>query len=288
MGARSSLTRTLKELRTLYELKPSMRDIYVEGSSDVKVIRAFLREKGVDSSIQVYAVDDRANVPRVEVEEIHPEVNARGRVVTLAAASRDWNIAKGQITCIIDKDYDALDDQAWDLNNLLVTDYPSMEVYALKPVVLDRFLARYTNGSDVAESLLSELLALWRFVFAVRYALHRSGLGVAPAKKWAELLLASTSGSRAASEHLEAILPPGVDGEALRQQIAAAEGRLGSPGPHNVRGHDIAPLLIARLKLRNGKASVDMVEAMLLAGLVAADIEQERLFVGLLSRLTED
>lgn len=77
--------RTISEILTRYKMFPHFREIYVEGSTDVKVFQAFLREFGFNDVV-VYSIDV-IDVPINEslfLDHLPGDGGCKERVVTLA------------------------------------------------------------------------------------------------------------------------------------------------------------------------------------------------------------
>src|SRR5580700_6636570 len=106
MASASVTKRPLRELRTLYEVQPHIRDVIVEGRADAHLIQWYLNER--DLVAIVHAVDDRAEVTSDLVVRHGGEIGPRGRVIGLAHQVDEWEIAETTVTCIIDSDRDSL------------------------------------------------------------------------------------------------------------------------------------------------------------------------------------
>src|SRR5262245_25675672 len=99
--------RTISELTTLYELEPTVRDVYVEGPTDRAFVTAVLRRAGRDN-VQVREVD-LVNVMADEVRALGLTIGSRQRVIALAlllerAAASDLS---QQVVCVADADEEA-------------------------------------------------------------------------------------------------------------------------------------------------------------------------------------
>src|SRR5688500_15267818 len=120
--------RQLSELLTLYELEPTLRDVFVEGPFDVSIINWFLHEKGCQD-VGVYDIST-IEIPDGEILNRGRKANNRERVIYLAEFMQNsLQPNKNQITCIVDRDFsDFLQDRR-DIECLLYTDYSCMEMY---------------------------------------------------------------------------------------------------------------------------------------------------------------
>jgi len=122
--------RTIPELVTLYELEPSVRDIYVEGPTDRAFVMAVLRRVG-RYDIQVKEVDV-VDVPSTELTKLGLTIGSRQRVIAVAlllerASTTDLIT---QVACIADADAEAGSPPAINGRLLLYTDVACMTVYA--------------------------------------------------------------------------------------------------------------------------------------------------------------
>lgn len=156
--------RRLDEVIVRYELEPELRDIFVEGARDSRLIKWFLREKGIEDCAiyEVSTVEIPTDIlSKYNLDEHHN--NNRGRVVALAL---ELESALGeqaqQATCIIDSDFDLLlseEERFADLlsicaeecadiffvlslscSTLLKTDYTSLEIYFWEERYIEKLL----------------------------------------------------------------------------------------------------------------------------------------------------
>jgi len=283
-----NLRRSLGELKILYKTHPRLRDVFVEGPSDARFFRWFLQELGVDSEIKVFDIDTRAEIPREKVLDVHSEVNRRGRLFALAYEANSWESSSRGVTCVVDADFDVLQPTNRP-DNLLMTDYPALEVYGLQPRPLNKFLAQFgdENIRD-GEEVLRVLLPTWGQLFLLRYILHNHSDGDAlvsnfPAKvidksgKVAvdvmELICASTRQGKEEVERLHEL----YEQKALVFPPASLA---------TVRGHDVAPLLIKFLALTKELKSVSAVESLLRACIELRDLIDLPLFKALIARVS--
>ncbi|GAA1013479.1 hypothetical protein Aple_054490 [Acrocarpospora pleiomorpha] len=165
--------RQIAELVTLYELEPSLREIYTEGRTDSAIIREALLEAGLN--IPVYAVSDRVEVPPDLMEELDLSWGNRNIVIALAHALSEIPQIAERIACIIDDDFDtAFEEKIVEYPCLLRTDYASIEAYCFNEAVLGKFL-RVTLRAPIdidAQSVLDALADPLETLFRVRYILY--------------------------------------------------------------------------------------------------------------------
>jgi hypothetical protein len=280
--------RRIQELRTLYTLKPHFRDVVVEGRDDAALLNWFMAEHGIPH-VKAFAVDDRVEIPRDVVEPVHPEINVRGRVVALAHEAEQWGLAEPSITCVIDSDFDLLDGVERPEGILLATDYAAMEVYALETRPLSKFLLAVAKSElDVLE-LRSLLKPVWAVVFALRYVLHRHANGAALVDGFANACIDGAGDVVADASSLMRHVAPTPNAKRIQELLelhAEYIGRIPEADLQGIRGHDIAPVLVSFLRLRNDLAQPKQVERLLRQSLELRDLDEQPLFQRLLARLS--
>lgn len=286
MTESTSTRRELHELRTLYTLNPHFRDVIVEGRDDAAWVRWYLSEHGIEH-VKVFAVDDRVTVPREIVVESHRDVNARGRVIALAKAYENWQPSQPSLTCIADSDYDVFDTEQ-PTASLLKTDFAAMEVYALAERPLSKFLVASAKSSVAANSLISILKPAWATLYALRYVLHRHSDGMALTDKFANKCVDNSGQMVADARGLLVSCSPSPTRDVLDQLLSIHADYLAQipDDPlQGIRGHDIAPLVIRFLRLKNSMARPDEVERLMRQSIELRDLDEFDLFKSLRSRL---
>lgn len=283
----TAIRRDLRELRILYTLKPHFRDVVVEGRDDAAWVKWYLSEHDVDH-VKVFAVDDRVTVPREVVLEYHADVNARGRVVALSAEYEEWGVGQPSLTCIADADYDLFEPDA-PASSLLMTDFAAMEVYTLKARPLTKFLVASAKSEIVAEDLLSMLKPAWATLYTLRYVLHRHSDGLSLTEKFASKTVNSSGPIVDAARDLLSSCRPSPTRDVLDQLLSLHSSYLSkvpSETLHGIRGHDIAPLVIKFLNLKNSMARPEEIERLMRQSVELVDLEDFDLFKSLRSRIT--
>lgn len=294
MGAEQHSTRrTIAELATLYSLYPHLRDVMVEGHTDRRWMAALIAHWGVPN-VTVYRLDDRVQIDPNAIDAAGVEDGNRGRVISLAHAAMGWSPEERRcLTCVVDLDRDCIDGGSprdWD--HLLITDVACLEAYALTREVLSKFFAvvlRLDPPGDLDRFLDGLLNALSEFYLA-RMALHESQQGIGlPAR--AERLI-KVEGEGAITISAEEIIEracPGAVNLALRTELnaRAASLRLQLPADRRkaLNGHDIAPLIVRALGLKNQWAHPEVVERGLLACVEWVTLLEHSLFARLAARL---
>ncbi|MEO7859477.1 MAG: DUF4435 domain-containing protein [Nitrospirales bacterium] len=165
----------LGELLLKYKLEPTLRDIYVEGESDVSIIRWILREQGNIGAVvyHVLAID----VPVEKFVEFGQDQNNRGRVIVLAHELARARLLS-QATCIVDRDFDAILNRLTGPENLLFTDYSSMEMYFFNNWHLSKLFSLVLGRQiENTQAIQDNIAAILQELFLIRLANHLLGLG---------------------------------------------------------------------------------------------------------------
>lgn len=264
----------------------------VEGRHDARFFANFLRDISDLSSIgfRVYAVNDRVDLPADVVIEAGFDDGDRGRVLTLAAAAASWpDIGRRCLTCVADADRAFIRNDLPDSDVLLATDFGSLECYALTERVLSKFVAVVLRESEPdGTSLLAALLPPLVAVFVARAALHHASTGCGLTAE--HIKRQDLSQSDLDKSLVKRALPQGAQGNELysaAMEVAVVIWRsIPVDEPRKaVRGHDIAPVLINHLRLRNDYAHAETVERSLMACVEYVDIEAYPLFRQLVARI---
>jgi hypothetical protein len=281
--------RKVADLALLHaELEPQLRDVYVEGRSDQQFFRWFFREAGIPVS-GVYAIDDRAHVPSEQVLAAGAEVGPRGRVVALAHAASDWGMEKPGVTCIVDADRSLIVPELV-VPDLFYTDYAAIEGYLFQPRPLEQLL-RLVIGSDAdANGVIEVMTPMLNDLYVVRAVLHLEGPNVPLIDKFYRCCRRHRGAWMVDVEDLIArsLAPLGRSSDRERLVAKFAEYRLkvSEPTLSVVRGHDIAPMLIRELDLKNDLAKPAILEQAWRGCLNLADLDTQPLFQALRARLT--
>lgn len=287
MTGNSLTQRPLIELRTLYQKSPRTRDVIVEGRDDARLVSWYLTERGLDAL--TIAVDDRAVVPSDLVIRSGGEVGPRGRVIALAREVDDWELTEPSISCVIDLDRDPLEKKLPERGgSLIVTDFGTMEVYMFQDRPFNQFLRVVLGRNDDAEALREKTLPALNDLYLVRAALHWSGMGIALVRDIATSCAPDGDYLTLNAEDLLSRSLQGSDKERISDLLAEV-ARLRKFLPENrlraVRGHDMSPVIIRALGLRNVWARQDAFESAWRGCLQASDLDAFDLFRTLRSRV---
>lgn len=138
--------RKLEELVELYRMEPSLRDIYVEGKSDKRLVEFFLDHVGRYPT-KVYVIDD------LEIGGSFPDHRGRNhgnrsRIAKLAD-KLEQSLGIGlKIGCIIDRDFDDYLGEGYRSHYLWRTDYCCIESYLWSNDQLKRWYTFFYRRSQ--------------------------------------------------------------------------------------------------------------------------------------------
>lgn len=278
--------RTLAELRTLYMLHPHLRDVFVEGREDVRLLRHHLGTT-LESSARVTAIGDAVDVPNELLTSRGVDVGERGRLIVLSEFVESWRLRDPVATCIVDSDFEIFERDLPVRASLLATDYSSVEVYGLLPRPFGKFLSIVGASETDPQQVLNRLIDLWRTLFALRFVLHRE-YSVSLHDRYIRRCHLSGADVRIEVEEVVQISMQGRPATTHGEVVAAANGlraNLDTGLLQGIRGHDIAPVLIWYLRLAGDFRHEATIERFLLSCIETADLACQPMFAALAARV---
>ena len=171
----SELRRTLDELVVLYELEPGLRDLYVEGDTDLHFFRWFLRRAGL-RDFRVYSIRS------VHIEE-HLLANHamcggnKARVLETARhLSSSLSAQNYRHAFVVDRDFDTVLGETRNVvGGLFVTDYSCLESYAYSSDTLQKFFELHLyKDHELGRLLPSRWAEALLLMFSVRAVVQRA------------------------------------------------------------------------------------------------------------------
>ena len=165
--------RKLDELVTLYELEPSLNDVYVEGLTDKSIIQWFLDKSNLDTkNCAVYEIDT-VDIPTDQLLVLGLNNSNRSRVIFLAFQLQ--SLSEGSlppVICIADKDFDNLIASSHIESELLLfTDYTSIDRYLFDSNIIEKFLKLALRKDDLeAVNILENIYPSLEEMFLLRAA----------------------------------------------------------------------------------------------------------------------
>ena len=190
--------------------------------------------------------------------------------------------------CIIDRDSDDGTDCIDDNPYLFVTDGNSLELYALTPNVIEKFLLVALAGFPItADSLIQKLSSILEKIFVIRQANERLKFGMqwVPFSSYININLTHISFRE--SDFVRAYLQKNGKWqrrdqfETMKDEIQRA---LSPQVTRRIRGHDLAVLLhivVRRFRKDRAFTSSAALEGSLMASIEARDLESYPLFTAL-------
>jgi hypothetical protein len=238
--------RTLDELIARYELEPQLRDVYVEGPSDLVFFDWFFHAMGL-LDVSIFEIAD-VEVPLSVIEDHGLTRGKRSEVIALALELQNaLSPPRNQATCVADQDYAPVGDYPSTCEILFLTDFTSLELYFFDERVFDKFLSLFIGGFPItASDLLNRLAAVLERIFAIRVANSRLGLGL----EWLSFTrCCETKEYQIVFDDIDFIrryLNKGAllsELERFMNTVGAIHGTLGTDRRERIHGHDFISLL---------------------------------------------
>jgi hypothetical protein len=158
-------TFTIDALIAKYELEPDLRDIFVEGVSDVTIFNNYAEKQRI-SSVLVYPIVE-VNVPKELVEQQYGTGN-RGRICALARElSENVPNDNDNVYCVADQDFEPADGPIRNFQRLLLSDFSCIEAYGFSWDVISKLHNTYF-GVHLSEEAFSAILSICQRAFFIR------------------------------------------------------------------------------------------------------------------------
>jgi hypothetical protein len=281
--------RRLTEIIALYELEPSLKDIYVEGENDARILSWFLRKNG-QHDVRVYTIQ----VVEMPPSLFHPHgLNAsctRDHVVLLSEElSERLRDARKRLRCIADADFDRHLGRCRKNDILEYTDYTSVEVYLFNQETMGKFIHFAFHQSQVSVSeLMRNLGQVLQRVFLFRLANEKLGWGMT----WIDLKDYLSYGNgriefdeRRFVKNYLVKNAKGGDGDTFQKAVEESSTELAPDVRQNIRGHDFTYLLFLMGRKCGGKRFTvknwETFEALFCGFVEFEQITREPLFVSI-------
>lgn len=162
------LKRNIDEIIAIYDLEESVKDVYVEGSSD-KSFFQWIIGAGIESSTEIYAVEDIC-VPDEILDKYGLDKGSnRSRVVAASIALAEALPDRNNSMFIVDRDYAGYFEENVSSHLLRYTDYNSLELYSLSEDVITKLIALvYGRYSSKLPNFYYEMQQILRNLYAIR------------------------------------------------------------------------------------------------------------------------
>jgi hypothetical protein len=163
-------TRSIHALVALYELEPTVRDLYVEGESDKRLLEWFLQERGIEKA-EVYPASLIEVSASLLAKHGLDNGSNRAKIIALSAELAESVPKPSQVRCIVDRDFEEYIPIGINNSILLLTDYNSMELYLFNRKTVNKFIKIVLGGlrlgsEDLLESAGKVLEAIYVFRLA--------------------------------------------------------------------------------------------------------------------------
>jgi len=290
--------RTIEELRSLYSLEPSVRDVFVEGPSDQRFFRWFVDSEVSDGpGVGIHCIDE-IDVP-AELAVKHGRTPGHRSEVLVLCSELEATFGDGftRATGIVDQDVSAIIPDVDVSALVLKTDYACLEAYGCTNECLKKLISiAFGRVKKTPAEILAAIGPTLRFLFAVRAANERLGTRLV----WIDFLsYVKFDGHEITfreADFLRAYLQIGrltKKFDAFQKEVAAILATL-SPDPRmSMNGHDAITLLGFYLRGFHKKAEdADRTKVHVLGHLVccctsSAELRVQAMFSALVSRVSK-
>lgn len=264
---------SIMDLLVQCRLEPTLRQVFLEGSSDVAYYQWLFADL-VDDPMAFQPINN-VNIPAGIVEKHRQRNDNHGRLVALGLElrSRDPSSSK-TVRCFPDGEYDFALQTTIAADTIVYLDSTSPEALSLNPDTLQKFRAIYLSGdAPTPTELIACVEPLLRFLFAARTANVANGWALS----WPTVKVRIEGNGVACVDRREFMRAYSASGATLLSPDrleAAIEGILEAtsklPLEQAVRGHDIGLVLGAAIRPYLRKEYKDAFKADLCEAIVRA------------------
>ncbi len=236
--------RTVDDLIARYSLEPSLRDVFVEGASDAKILTQFYKREGCNH-VMVAVIDS------VEVEDsiMLRHSQSRGEKGELVALASEIDLRIGDttsFTAVVDADCDRVVAATVDLPTLLFTDFTCMEMYWLDGSVADQFYAWIGESGSTAATAISRVAQAGKSLFAIRAAIVALKLGIPLVAIRRYCTVTAQVIELQSDRYLESVIMAGrmtSRRDEIKTAVSEFQLLLTDDARHGMNGHDFAELV---------------------------------------------
>lgn len=288
--------RSVTETLTLYEFEPTLKDIYVEGKSDQRVLNRFLSKYKI-RDVTVRTADF---IDFTELYGEMPDIKRNNKAKLLALNEillQKFGESLEGITIALDRDFCEIRDNLNDCLYVLYYDYNSLELYLFNENVLDIFIQQMLDtfpysGSQILNSIKPVLIE--KFLIRVVVDKHGNFKKSAITDLSKSIIIDKRSGliEFDPKRHLQKILnniKKTKEEEIFLKDIEDFREKLSKEDKNNIRGHDFIHLLVCYLKKIKSKLTADekTLERSLFQCIDYSEIRKEAFFVSLEGKYSE-
>lgn len=276
--------RTIDEIDALLDLEPELCDLYVEGATDKKFFDWYLSRKGI-KHISVYSVDS-VDVSDASLQEYSlPTDSNRSRVIALSREIAKRAPQGRRVLCVADRDWEDYCPSHCDNEYLVFTDGNSLELYALTPIVIRKFLMVALGGFPMDEDrLLAAVCMVLTQVYALRVTNERLKWGMEWIPVCSYLKVANDGIHFREAEFVRAYLQKNRKWSHRAEFSHALQLTRDALLPdvvRRVRGHDVSEVLLPllrRMRKERVFGNPETLEGCLMATIDTADLDPMPLF----------
>jgi hypothetical protein len=159
--------RKLSEIEALYFVEPDTKDLFVEGPEDVNIFKLFFESNHV-FDINIISID---NVDFSEESNFEIKSNKEKVLFLADTISKNIETNLSNFTCIVDKDFDSVNDDFVDNPYILYTDFANLEMYLFNSESINKFLKLGLKNFPLPSSIVINTLEnVLTDMFAIRYS----------------------------------------------------------------------------------------------------------------------
>jgi len=280
------IKRTLQELLALYELEPTLKDVYVEGRNDCNLIRWFLDRKG-RSDVRVRRIDS-VELPSelFRIEGLQSNSNHDAVILLSEILSRRFSGRNLTVVCIADTDFDRHLKRCRKNDFLQYTDYTSLEMYLFDERCIKK-VHEFTlcNFSVSTSALMRNMQEVLQTIYVMRLSNEKLSwsmrfVDIKGYTNWD----GTTIGFKAEAFLKSSLMSNGkiksiVQFKEMTQRLSK---KLHSDPRNNMRGHDFTYLFFLTAKREGGRKwgikTLDFFESVLCGFAELGALENEKLF----------
>lgn len=283
------IKRRLDEISVRYKLEPSLKDVYVEGTTEISILRWFFDEMD-KKEVYIYPID-LIEIPDSAFEEAGLSKHSNhNRVIVLAEQlSRKFNQRRLNVKCVADADCDRYLGRCRSNYILEYTDYTSMEMYFFNKPLIQKFLQLVLGGFPMsADRVIRSLKNVLQRLFLIHLANEQLGWNMT----WVDFRRYISWSNRGIKfdepRFLRSYLMRNrqvMNLQEFKEVVTHFEDRLHSDTRHNIRGHDFTYLFFLMVKRykghRTGYKDTGTFEGAMCGCLELRFVKDERLFAKL-------
>jgi hypothetical protein len=283
--------RRLHELAARYEIEPTLRDVYVEGQFDAVLVSWLLKKQGCDDAA-VYEIDT-VDIPPDILKKHGLDEGQKGRVIALCLELEASAKVPGQVTGVVDRDYDAVLGIQYRCPLLQLTDFSCMEMYAYNERVLQAFFHLYVRKAGyTAAAFMAGVQHVLREAFLMRCTNQKLGCGLTWLDVEDQCKLKRNSVEFNSEEFVRKYLNKSAQlprlADFTKQLVEFRAAIADMDARHCINGHDFVGMLakyVSRAVKNKSLADPDVVERQLAAHLDYEALAKEPLFQAIIARV---